>query len=62
MTSIRCRSGGLRGNPLDFGTLLIQYCSSISYLTRFTQTLFFEVVMKWACLKMPDPCLPRANA
>jgi hypothetical protein len=34
---------------------------NLSYPTRFTNT-FLEEVMKWACLKYLERCLPEASA
>ena len=48
-------------NLLDFRAVLIQCRSQLILPTRFTPP-FFEEVMKWACLKYLDLCLPEANA
>jgi hypothetical protein len=55
-----------RGNLRYLDEIAFEDFHSVSLTSFPTQldslTPFFEEVMKWACLKMPDLCLPKANA
>jgi hypothetical protein len=48
-------------NLLDWGHQLIQYPFQL-FLPNEVHSTFFEVVIKWACLKIPQLCLPQALA
>jgi hypothetical protein len=47
-------------NPLDIGGVLEDFDRCFSYPLGLL-TSFFEDVMRWACLKMPHPSLPKAS-
>jgi hypothetical protein len=46
---------------LTSGEFSFSISRNFSYPTRFTQP-FYEEVMKWACLKYLERCLPEAPA
>ena len=46
---------------LTSGEFSLSIVLNLSYPTRFTYT-FFEEIMKWACLKYLERCLPEASA
>jgi len=49
-----------KGNPLDFGGVLVQYHWKV-FLPSKVHSTFFRDVMKWAYLKYIHFCLPKAN-